>query len=235
MKIMVIAPGRFSSEEIEFRKNYLKFYASPGTEIEVVPIKKGPESVTSPEDSLRLAPGIVERVIEAEENKFDAAMIHCFGDPGRDLARSKVNIPVVGACEATFHTACMLAKKFGIVGRTEYIRETIQRVISGVPGVAEKIVYFKAISPGIPVLELKKRKDELKEKFIALGKEAIEKNGAELIIGGCLAMFPILGRGSREDMEEKLGVPVLDGSAIGFKTAELLAGLRLRHNRLGFQ
>ena len=66
-------------------------------------------------------------------------------------------------------------------------------------------------------------------------KEAIEKNGAELIIGGCLAMFPILGRGSREDMEEKLGVPVLDGSAIGFKTAELLAGLRLRHNRLGFQ
>jgi Asp/Glu/hydantoin racemase len=36
-------------------------------------------------------------------------------------------------------------------------------------------------------------------------------------------------------MEKELGIPVLDGAAIGIKTAELWAKLGLRHNRLAFQ
>jgi allantoin racemase len=235
MKIMVIAPGQFSSEEIEVRKKYLESYASPNTEIEVVPVKKGPVSTNSPDDFLLLVPGILERVIEAEENKFDAVLIHCFGDPGRDLARSKVNIPVVGAYETTFHTACMLAKKFGIVGRADYQVTTLRKLFSTVPGVAERIVSFKAISPAIPILELNKRKDELRKKFVILAEEAIEKDGAELIIGACLAIFPTLGKGSREKIEKELGVPVLDGAAIGFKTAELWASLGLKHSNLAFR
>lgn len=235
MRIMIIAPGQFPAEEIEIRKRYLKAYSEPDTEIEVISIKKGPVSVSSPEDLTSVVPGVIERVIEAESKKFDAVMIHCFADPGRDLARSKVKIPVVGAYEATFHMAMMLAKKLGIVGRADYQVTTLQKLFSGIPGVAERIVSFKAISPAIPVLELNKRKDELRNKFYSLAKEAIQKDGAELIIGGCLAVFPTLGIGSREEMEKELGIPVLDGAAIGIKTAELWAKLGLRHNRLAFQ
>lgn len=234
MKIMVIAPGQFSAEEIEVRKKYLESYTAPDTEIEVVPIKKGPVSVSSPEDLSLLVPGVLERVMEAEKRKFDSVLIHCFADPGRDLARSKVNIPVVGAYEATFHTALMLAKRLGVVGRADYQVNALHKLFSGIPGAVERIVSFRAISPAIPVLELQKRKNEVKTKFFGLAKEAVEKDGAQILIAGCLAIFPTLGKGSREEMEKEVGVPVLDGAAIGIKTAEIWARLRLKHNPLAF-
>ena len=58
---------------------------------------------------------IVDKVIEAEREGYDAAVIHGFIDPGLRLARTAVSIPVIGPAESSMLTACMYGAKFGVV------------------------------------------------------------------------------------------------------------------------
>ena len=53
-------------------------------------------------------------------------------------------------------------------------------------------------------------------------------------MGGCLAFTHVLGPGSRERLEETLGVPVIDGSPITVKVAEMMVSLKLRHSKKAF-
>jgi len=43
---------------------------------------------------------MVEGVIQAEKEGYDAAVIGCFGDGGLDVLEAVVDIPVIGPCKA---------------------------------------------------------------------------------------------------------------------------------------
>jgi len=88
---------------------------------------------------------------------------------------------------------------------------------------------MKAVN--IPILEMAARKDELERKFVEIARYQIDKEGAQLIIAGTGAIFPSLGIGSRERIEQALGVPVLEGTGIAIKTLEMLVSLKLTHSK----
>ena len=71
-------------------------------------------------------------------------------------------------------------------------------------------------------------------KFVEIARRQISEEGAELIISGSGSIFPALGTGSRERIEKKLGVPVLEGSGIALKTLELMVNLKLTQSKKSY-
>ena len=83
-------------------------------------------------------------------------------------------------------------------------------------------------------MELSQRKDELELKFIELAKKQIDEEGAQAIVPGCLLYLPTLGPGSRERLEGILGVPVVNGSAIAIRFAEMMVSLKLSQSKRAY-
>jgi Asp/Glu/hydantoin racemase len=67
-----------------------------------------------------------------------------------------------------------------------------------------------------------------------MAKRQIMEEGAQAILIGCLAITTHIIPGSRERLEDKLGVPVIDGSPIAIKMAELMVALELRQSKVAY-
>jgi allantoin racemase len=93
---------------------------SPGVQIDVVEISKGPAFIETADDEARAEPDTVRQIVEAERAGVHAAVIDCMGDPGLEAARKAVSIPAKHGCAAgrarraswSFRTT-----RFGIVNR----------------------------------------------------------------------------------------------------------------------
>lgn len=229
MKIMSIAPGSYGFEEIKIRQDYVESLCSPGTEVTVVNID-GPPSPTDAVTLGLMVPGVLKRAQEAENQGYDAVVVACFGDPGLEAAKTAVKIPVVGQGESTYHVACLLADRFGLITLTqEWIPLFLRR--AKVYGVADRITSIKTAD--IPVIEFRQRRDELETRFIELAKEHIGE-GTQLIIVACGAMFPTLGVGSGKRLSEQLGITLVDPTATALRMAEVLVNLGIAHSPIAF-
>ncbi len=93
MRILVINPNT-SVEMTAGIDAIAKKYARADTEIETVCPKKGPRSIESAYEEDLVAEGVLERVIEGNEKKFDAIIIACYGDPHLHSAREISEVPV---------------------------------------------------------------------------------------------------------------------------------------------
>ncbi len=227
MKIMVIAPGSMSEEEIKMRQRYAESLCS--SEIKITGVE-GPPSPTDEATVSLLVPGIVKMAQQADQEGYDAVIIHCFGDIGLAGAKTIADIPVIGAGESVFQVAYLLADKFGLItARDEFIPNIYRSARTH--GVVDRIVSMRSIN--IPVLELRERREELEARFTEQVNKA-KHDGAEIIIVGCLAIFPALGDHSARRLSEKLGIQLLDGTAIALRVAEMLVNLNLRQSRLAF-
>ncbi len=229
MKIMAIVPGALSAQEIAAREDYLRTLCSPSTHLIVVPTESGPAA----EDGAALGvviTGILERVRQANEERYDAIMLHCFADPGLEAAKTISDIPFVAPGEANYHVASLLGDKFGLITLTrEFVPIMWRR--AKIYGVADRIVSIKTLD--IPLLEFKERKRELEEKFRELGKGLIGE-GAHVIISACLATLPALGTGSSNRIGKDLGIPVLDSNAVTLRVAEMLVSLKVSQSNAAF-
>ena len=83
----------------------------------------------------------------------------------------------------------------------------------------------------IMTLQMVAQKKQLENKFLKIAQYQINEEGAQLIVAGSGYILPALGLGSRERIEQELGVPVLESSGIGVKTLEMLVKLRLTHSK----
>src|SRR5919109_2025121 len=172
----------------------LQSYASPGTTIEVhYPEDLGGSEVTSHLlKSQALAglhhaletPALVKKVIEAERLGFDAVVQSNTFDPGVEVARCAVRIPVVGVLRVACHFAATLCDRFGLIAPLDshavYARRIIEsyrmgRFVSGI----------KAINT-YEAGDLSSYHDLLVERMLTAGKE--------LISAGAPPLSPLGGR-----------------------------------------
>ena len=56
--------------------------------------------------------GVLDKMIQADRQGYDAAAIGCFLDPALQEAREVTDIPIFGLAETSMHMACMLGTKF---------------------------------------------------------------------------------------------------------------------------
>jgi allantoin racemase len=197
--------------------------ASPGTEIVALQPRFGPRSIEGHFEETIAAAGVADALRQAPAH--DAVVIACFGDPGLDAAREVTTAPVLGIAEAACHAAALLATGFSIV-------TTLSRTCVIAERLVQRYGFTQACrgihGTDIPVLALEHDGDAAMGPLEAAARQALQQDRSGAIVLGCAGMAPLCAH-----LQQRLGVPVIDGVAVAVKFAEALASLGLGTSKRG--
>jgi allantoin racemase len=222
MRLLLVNPNT-SAAMTEGIATAARSVAAPGTTVLACQPDFGPRSIEGHFEEAIAAAGVADLVARAPAH--DAVVIACFGDPGLDAAREATRAPVLGIAEAAFHAAAMLATGFSVV--TTMVRTCV---------IAERLVQrygFEHQCRGvhgtdIPVLDLEHGGEPLLAQIEAAAREALARDRSGAIVLGCAGMAALCG-----SLQQRLGVPVIDGVSVAVKFAEGLAALGLGTSKHG--
>jgi allantoin racemase len=196
MKILIINPNRDDSMTEAMLKS-AKQFSDGDFEVACLSTPAAPNFIETYEDQMKAAPGMV-KVLKNNEEEFDAFIIACHCDPNLDMMKEITKKPVVGIGEASMKIASMLGHRFSVVSTDSHSipnKEALTRKYH---------LQDLAVSVRAPADEIKELTDE--EKYFNVARLAVEEDMAEVIVLGCAGMT-----GLDKQLQEELGVPVLDG------------------------
>lgn len=238
MRIMILnhQSKRDGSPEYEARvATLLASYASPGTTLEVhYPEDLGGSEVTSHLRKNRAlaglhhaleTPALVKKIVEAERLGFDAVVQSNTFDPGVEVARCAVRIPVVGVLRASCHFAATLSDRFGLIAPLDSHAVYARRIIESyrLAGFVSGIRAINTYEAG----DLSSYHDLLVERMLTVGKELIAEGAHALIpLGGRLVPYVV----SPLELEAELKVPVINTKLVGIRHAETLVNGKTSHS-----
>ena len=183
--------------------------ASMDAALDIIRLPGGPEIVS--QTLVEGPPGIetqehVESVVlplvrHLEANAADAYVVGCFSDPGLALAREKLRGPVLGIGESAYHMALGLGQRFGIIAIKSGSIPRHMRYIRSL-GLGERLAGDRPLEIGVTELLDAQR---VVDRIIEVGTELRDRDGADVLILGCASMG-----GYRREIEERLGLPVID-------------------------
>jgi allantoin racemase len=170
-------------------------------------------------------PALVKKIIEAERLGFDAVVQSNTFDPGVEVARCAVRIPVVGVLRASCHFAATLCDRFGLIAPLDshaiYARRIIENYRMG-----KFVSAIKAIN-AYEAGDLSAHRGLILERMLAVGKELIAEGAQALIpLGGRLVPYVV----SPEELEAELKVPVINTKLVGIRHAETLVDAKSAHS-----
>lgn len=197
MKIMIINPN--SSEEMTRDIDAAaQSYAKTDQDLDVITVQvdTAPPFIDTYEDKMKTAPGMTE-IVRKYQDEVDAFVVACHCDPNLDLLKEISTKPVVGIGEASMKLATMLGHKFSVVSTGSASIPNKEALIHSyyLDGYCASVR-----APGDEHVEC-----DAEDLFIQTSKKAME-DGAEVIVLGCAGLCGLV-----KSMENKLGVPVLDG------------------------
>jgi allantoin racemase len=234
MRIMFLNyfPQNPGDEERSARREAaLNQYASPGTQVELHFPEASPwgsvisdhverQVVPALDHQLR-APGVIRRIVWAEQQGFDAVVQSNTFDPAVDAARQAVRIPVVGVLRASLHVAASLTEAIGMTVPLEthvsyawqiVHRYHMQHLVKDIRAIG---VYENAAG----------RLDEIVERNVEVMRGIVNDTRAGCLIPLGGALVPQLV--DPHEIEKEVGVPVLNTNAIGIRFAEMYVQLGL--------
>jgi len=202
----------------------LQLAKRPDTTIDVVSLKKGPLHLEYHCYGALVLTDVLHQVKQAEKEGYDAAVIGCFGDFGlREAREITEKLVVTGPTESCLHIAASLGHTFSIIApRKELIPKVHKKVVMNY-GFGDRLASFKSIDMGVH--DFQKKPAETARRIKAAAKEAVENDLAEVIIFGCTIQF-----GFYKELQEELGIPVIDAVLAPLKYAEFLIELKKRFN-----
>jgi allantoin racemase len=193
--------------------------ARPGTVIEAVNPVHGPPSIENDDDERRCVPGLLAEMKAAahrpSDQRPDAYVIACFGDPGLEQARALVDVPVLGIAQAAMHAAALATGTFSVVTSMSATVPRGWELAKAYTPSACLGVY----ASDIPVLRIDSDSSTI-DPIGALCAKALAADGSRSIVLGCAAMARFA-----EPLRQRLGVPVIDGVVASTLLAEALAPL----------
>jgi allantoin racemase len=222
MKLLLINPNTSAAMTASLG-DAARAVAAPTTQVLAVNPDFGPASIEGHYDDVFGAAGVAQQV--KLNPGHDAVVVACFGDPGVDAARELTTAPVLGIAEAAFHAASMLATGFSVV--TTMTRTCV---------IAERLVQrhgFERSCRGIhgtdiPVLDLEAGGEATVARIEAAARHALAADRSGAIVLGCAGMAALV-----RTLQQRLGVPVIDGVAAAVKFSEGLVALGLRTSKQG--
>jgi Asp/Glu/hydantoin racemase len=165
--------------------------------------------------------GVLNKIIQAADQGYDAVAIGCFLDPAMQEAREVVPIPVFGLGESSMLMACMYGHKFsGVAFHAKQSQYYDRKAFEY--GLASRHVPFGDL--GIDFTEVQKGftdPGQMTETFIKECRR-LAAQGAEVILAACATVNAII---RREKINEVDGALIMDCNAVLLKTAEGMADL----------
>ncbi|MEJ7771332.1 MAG: aspartate/glutamate racemase family protein [Geodermatophilaceae bacterium] len=232
-RIVYLVPGpmhltELGNAELERRQAILQGWAQPGTEVLVRAVESGPASIESMYEEYLSIPATAQLVTDVAQEGYDAAIVGCFGDPGLDGLREISDMLVVGPASASIALATTLGHRFSIVTVTASIVPALRR-LAWEAGAADALASVRYIETS--VLEVNKQHDAALVKMLDQGREAIERDGADVLVLGCMSMGFL---DVAERMTAELGVPVINPSRASLHVTESTVALGLSHSRRAY-
>lgn len=222
MRVLIVNPNT-SVQMTEDIDRAAKAYAAKDTEVVTVCPQWGPRSIEGHFEETVAATATVE-MIAAHRNAYDGFVIACYGDPGLAAAREVTTVPVIGIAEASMLTACTVAHRFSIVTVLPRIVPMLQDLVR-TNGFDVRCASIRATP--LSVLEVEGDPNRAVDEIAEQSRHAIDHDGAETICLGCAGMGPL-----DKQLQERLGVPVIDGVAAALKMLELLATYGITTSKL---
>ncbi len=169
---------------------------------------------------------LVENIMRAEREGYDAVAISCFLDPGMEEARSVVDIPVVSSCETALLVSSVIGRSFGMLAIDEHMAEQVRALVHRY-GYRDRVKIIETLNPPFTEHEL-----ELAFKGSPAFVERFSKQASRLVEAGVDVIIPAEGVINtvlvRNQVHQVAGAPVLDsyGALVAF--AEMLVQFRRR-------
>ena len=169
---------------------------------------------------------VVANAMLAEREGYDAFALSCFIDPGVDLARSVVSIPVISALDISLTLAGAVGRAFGLITLDANTAAAQLELVRGY-GAAARVLALEPLDPPVTEPELDAAfggSASLVARFRAHAERLIAA-GADVIVPAEGLLNTIM---VRHGLREVSGCPVLDSYGGLLNYAELLVGLRRR-------
>ena len=196
MKLLIINPNSDKQMSQAILSSATQ-YSDGDFDVDCLSTPGAPLFIDTYHDSATALPGMVE-LLKRHEAEYDAFIVACHCDPNLDLMKELTNKPMVGIGEASMKIATMLGHRFSVIS-------TDSRSVPNKEALIRSYHLQDLLaSVKFPAVALENRSDE--EKYLQTAQAAIDEDMAEVIVLGCAGMT-----GLDKRLEQKLGVPVLDG------------------------
>jgi len=149
--------------------------------------------------------------------------------------RGAVKIPVVGVAMAMHHLAYQLANKHAVISINKDFNPGFVRAIKETE-CYERITSIRSIRKPLkfPMEKMPYTPEELEKEIFEIACKQVEEEEAQLLIIHCTLIFLILSPGAKERLAERLGVIVIDPSAVAVKTTEMIVSLGMSHSKIEY-
>ena len=161
----------------------------------------GPPGIESQQDADSAALQVIN--IIKRNNSADAFVIACFSDPGIYAAREVTNKPVFGIAESGILTALSLGSSFGILA---ILDTSVPRHVRYIRSLGLEKRFAGDLAIGLGVAELSDEKKTF-HRLLEVGRKLRDNHESSVLILGCAGMARY-----RHDLQESLGIPVVDPS-----------------------
>jgi allantoin racemase len=237
MRIMVLnqSPRDPTDDEYDTRvKALLESYASPGSQVDLcypddypgaqAGVRMNEQGVRNELGYLISTPALVRKIVWAERHGYDAAIQSNAFDPGVEAARLAVRIPVIGLCRTTLHAAANLADRIAVTVPFDTYVGLTRRLINSY-GLLGHVVDIRSLSLGAVPRgdQVAVARPKIFQRALEVMTAIVRETGAECIVplGGAIIPYIV----SPVDLQQEVGVPVLNTKAIGIHFAEMCVHL----------
>lgn len=204
-------------------------FRRPDINIEFVATRDGARILDSHYEMTLADAFVLDAGVRAADRGADAICINSMSDSALSALRSRLEIPVVGPCQSTFLTACMLGKRFSVLTMWKQWFPLYEKVLAE-QGIGHRLASIRSIDVRPDTSELLAGKEDIV--FAALereGRSAIRDDGADVIILGSTTMHQ-----SHEYLSARLPVPVLNPGLISLKICEMFLDLGLAQSKSAY-
>lgn len=234
MKIKVIRPASRQSTDAEFMETSARLtssYASAGTEVETVFLNLGQHggSMGGHLNEARImsaAPTLLKEVVKSEADGWDAVVLSGEYDVGAEIARHLVSIPVIDVGSTSVRFAPLLGDRAAMLVTQDSVRSYARKLLRRW-GMSDFIGAMTAWN--VPLAEGWARRGEMRELTLRICRDAMDRADINVVLPFCAVFVPFIVR--PQDIEDELGIPVVNGVAVALRTAEMFVALGMRHSR----
>ena len=217
MKLLIINPNS-DKQMSQAILSTARQFSDGDFDVDCQPTPGAPLFIDTYQDTAAALPGMVE-LVKRHEADYDAFIVACHCDPNLDLMKELTSRPMVGIGEASMKIATMLGHRFSVIS-------TDSRSVPNKEALIRSYHLQDLLaSVKFPVAALENRSDE--EKYLQTAQAAIDEDMAEVIVLGCAGMT-----GLDKRLEQKLGVPVLDGVVCALMIAAGLVKYQLSTSKI---
>lgn len=231
MKIMVLIPWRATEEFMNYHRSTLP------KDVDLVCLKDGQLMDGNIAHNL---PTLLSAVQDAEKQGYDAVVVGCLDDPGVEIIRSFVNIPVLGPMNIGLHISQMIGHKtLLLAAEINRTRFEFPEILAPYGLLDRVVIRGTRYSPPESMEAYKDYKatgkiNQFITEVVNVCVKSIEEDGIDVIVLGCGGL-----KWMKEVLESELpkrGYPitVIAPIALAAEMAKTLVAQKLSHNKIGY-